>query len=98
MPAHARGRRQRGGRPTPGPGRAGLGSGFGFPAWFFLNQVSRVRVASIPEPDPLCYPDPNRSSWIANSCDYWVEPLQRFRPNRCNLLLGSDPLAPPRAL
>ena len=47
--------------------RAGLGSGFGFRfrflpylAWFFLNRVSRVWAAPLPEPDPLRYPDPNR--------------------------------------
>ena len=66
-----------------------------YPAWFFLNQVSRVWVASIPapllEPDPPRYPDPICSSWTANRCNCWVEPLQRFRPNRCNLSLGSDP-------
>ena len=54
--------------------------------------------------DPLCCPDPNRSangcrgSWTANGCSGWVEPLQRFRPNRCNYSLGSDLLAPPGAL
>ena len=84
-----------------------------YPAWFFLNRVSRVWVTrSIPAPlsgsEPprqrTRYPDPNRSangycsSWTANSCDGWVEPLQRFRPNCCNYSLGSDPLAPPGAL
>ena len=62
MPAHA-GMRTRvaagGGRPAPVPG-PGSGSGPGpgrvrvpYPAWFFLNPVSRVWVALLPEPDPI---------------------------------------------
>ena len=69
---------------------------------------SAIQIRTGPPTDPPRYPDPNRSSWTTNSCDCsnwtanscncWVEPLQRFRPNRCNLSLGSDPLAPPGAL
>ena len=70
---------------------------------------SAIQIRTAPPMDPLRYPDPNRpakgcrgswtaNSWTANSCDGWVEPLQRFRPNRCNYSLGSDLLAPPGAL
>ena len=65
---------------------------------------SAIRIRTAPPTDPLRYPDPNRSangcrgSWTANGCGGWVEPLQRFRPNRCNYSLDSDQLAPPGAL
>ena len=78
-----------GGRPLPVPG-----SGYG---------VSRVWADPLPEPDPLRSETRpaiwiQSSSWTANGRDCWVEPLQRFRPNRCNLSLGSNLLAPPGAL
>ena len=65
---------------------------------------SAIRIRTAPPTDPLRYPDPNRSangcrgSWTANDCGGWVEPLQRFRSNRCNYSLGSNQLAPPGEL
>ena len=84
----------------------GSGSGFGFgfptrPGSFESGltgmgcEHTRSAIRTGPPTDPLRYSDSNPSSWTANSCDCWVEPLQRFRPNRCNLSLDSDPLAPP---
>ena len=71
---------------------------------YVKHTRSAIRIRTAPPIDPLRYLDPNRSanscrgSWTANGCDGWVEPLQRFRPNRCNYSLGSDLLAPPGAL
>ena len=107
MPAHARAAAGGGGRPVPG---SGLGSGSGSLPGLVLFESgltgmgyakhtrSTIWIRTGPPTDLPRYPDPNCSSWTANSCDCWVEPLQRFRPNRCNFSLGSDPLAPPGAL
>ena len=76
-----------------------------YPAWFFLNQVSRVWVASIPaplsEPNPLRYPDPNRP---ANGCLKTVAAVGRLRRlNRTvatvqiELLDGFGPNCPSRS-
>ena len=92
---------------------AGPGSGSGsLPGLVFFESgmgCEHTRSATRTRPAPLSAPPRQRTrsasvvtvgcvSWIANSCDYGVESLQRFRPNRCNLSLGSDPLAPPGAL
>ena len=52
MPAHARAAGGGGGRlaPAPVPGRAWARARVPYPAWFFLNRVSRVWVTSIPAP------------------------------------------------
>ena len=99
--------------PVPGLG-LGLGSGslpglvlfkLGLTGMGYAKHThSTIRIRTVPSTDPLCCQDPNRStngrrtSWAANGCDGWVEPLQRFRLNCCNYLLGSDLLAPPGAL
>ena len=63
-----------------------------YPAWFFLNRVSRVWVARIPEPDPLrpairIQPAPVGQPTVATvgqptgatvGSNRWSEPLQPF--------------------
>ena len=94
----------------PGPGlslSSGSGSGSlpglvlfesGLTGMGCEHTRSATRTRPAPLSVPARYPDPNHSSWTANRCDCWVEPLQQFRPNRCNLSLGSNLLAPPGAL
>ena len=97
-------------RRRAGPGRAQARARVWvpYPAWFFLNQVSRVWVASIPAPLPEPNPLRSESKPPANGClktvcavvrlGGWTEQLQRFSPNRCNCWIIADENAPPGAL
>ena len=78
----------------PGPG-SGFGSlpglvlfESGLTGLGYEHTRSAIQIRIAPPTDPL------RVSWTANSCDCWVKPLQRFRPNRCNFSLGSGPVGP----
>ena len=96
MPAHARAPPGSGSLPGLILFESGL-TGMGYAK----HTRSAIRIRTGLPMDPPRYPDLNRSSWTTNSCDCsswttnncdcWVEPLQQFRPNRCNLSLGSDP-------
>ena len=72
------------------------------------NHARAAAAAGQPVPGPgpgsgsgsgsLPGTDPLRVCWTANSCDCWVEPLQRFRPNRCNCSVGFGPKYPSRSV
>ena len=55
-----------------------------YPAWFFLNPVSRVWVAPLPEPDPLRYPNRPLANGSEPPANGWTERLRLFCPNRRN--------------
>ena len=84
MPAHARMSAPpvaAAGRPAPGPG---LGSGSGSLPGLVLFESGLTGMGC----------EHTRS---ATRTRPRPGPLERFKPNRCNLSLGSDPLAPPGA-
>ena len=64
-----------------------------YPAWFFLNQVYGYGLRAYRYPNQTrSAPDPNRSSWTANSCDCWVEPLRLL--GRTVATVQTEPLQP----